>query len=137
MAHSLQFGKHKGRRLDAVPKAYVRFLCSWDDDPREAATYLQARQRGTVKAARLYAREKRWCRACFRYMPPIGTSRANGAAWHDDWETREYHKTCWRAMKEEEGEETDMEDEEREGEDERPRPGESAEDFCRRKANEI
>jgi hypothetical protein len=39
-----------------------------------------------------------YCRSD-RKMPNIGTSRQNGAG-HDDWDSRKYHKKCWKAMKE-------------------------------------
>jgi len=34
------------------------------------------------------------CKLCKRKLVPIGRSRKNGK-FHNDWNTREYHKKCW------------------------------------------
>jgi hypothetical protein len=41
--------------------------------------------------------EKRLCLSCGRTLRAIGTSRANGKA-HKDWNTRNYHKSCYKNL---------------------------------------
>lgn len=38
------------------------------------------------------------CIACGKPLPKIGYARENGAD-HMEWESREYHKKCWKALK--------------------------------------
>ncbi len=42
-----------------------------------------------------------YCQLCFKKKQPIGSSRVNGAP-HDDWESRKYHKKCWKKIKDNE-----------------------------------
>ena len=109
--HVLAFGKYKGCDLYEVPETYLKFLCCWNhyrdsnnkvvresiEDPRASEEYLLRRQFPTVHAAREYVKNKRLCFECFRPLVPVGTARANGA-WHDDWETRRFHKRCWASI---------------------------------------
>ena len=37
------------------------------------------------------------CQECGRPLKSIGTARKNGKS-HPDWETREYHKSCWKEL---------------------------------------
>ena len=37
----------------------------------------------------------KFCKLCNKKMPPIGNKRENGKS-HNDWETREYHKKCFK-----------------------------------------
>jgi len=39
------------------------------------------------------------CKLCKKKLVPIGTSRANGNIFKNDWENREYHKKCWLEIK--------------------------------------
>lgn len=39
--------------------------------------------------------DRKLCKSCGRKIVPIGSSRVNGK-WHSDWDTREYHKKCWK-----------------------------------------
>ncbi|XRB07878.1 hypothetical protein NFJ02_33g84290 [Pycnococcus provasolii] len=39
------------------------------------------------------------CKLCGKRLPPIGRARRNGASHHNDWETREYHKKCWKSLR--------------------------------------
>ena len=41
------------------------------------------------------------CKICGKTLVPIGSARKNGAN-HKDWDTREYHKMCWKRKEEEE-----------------------------------
>ena len=105
---TLTFGKYRGKKLSEVPKTYLKFLCCWEhirdeddkvitqevEDPSEAQEFLLRFQIPTTYAARKFVRDERLCFECFRPLVPVGTSRANGA-WHDDWETRRFHKRCW------------------------------------------
>ena len=110
--HVLAFGKYKGSDLSAVPKTYLKFLCCWEHfrndntnkvftetvcDPSEAQAYLLRHQLPSVYAAREFVKNERLCFECFRPLVPVGTSRADGA-WHDDWETRRFHKRCWASI---------------------------------------
>ena len=38
---------------------------------------------------------KRKCKSCGKYLRAIGHARKNGKN-HKDWETRDYHKKCWK-----------------------------------------
>lgn len=42
------------------------------------------------------------CEYCGGTLVAIGRERANGKRSHDDWETRRYHKKCWKEMKDDE-----------------------------------
>ena len=44
------------------------------------------------------ANRPRLCCRCGGHLQRIGTARRNGAQHHGDWETRLYHKACWKAM---------------------------------------
>ena len=109
----LLFGKYRGQTVSQVPATYLKFLCCWenvrrdgkvshqdlnvDREPHEipqAQRYILSKQCPTMKLARQYALDTRLCLECFRPLVPIGTSRRNGA-WHDDWNTRRFHKRCW------------------------------------------
>ena len=37
------------------------------------------------------------CAECGKPMPKVGSARANGAN-HADWQSRKFHKSCWKAM---------------------------------------
>ena len=39
------------------------------------------------------------CVKCGKKLRPIGTSRSNGNIKYNDWETRKYHKACWKEEK--------------------------------------
>lgn len=39
------------------------------------------------------------CLKCDKPLKSIGTARKNGKP-HPDWATREYHKSCWKIIKE-------------------------------------
>ena len=48
---------------------------------------------------RLYEKEPTgYCDHCEGKLVPVGSSRANGAN-HDDWDSRRYHKKCWKELK--------------------------------------
>ena len=38
------------------------------------------------------------CLECGKPLKSIGTARKNGKTSHGDWETREYHKKCWKEL---------------------------------------
>jgi len=40
------------------------------------------------------------CQECGKPLKSIGTARKNGKTSHGDWATREYHKKCWKELKE-------------------------------------
>lgn len=40
------------------------------------------------------------CQECGKPLKSIGTARKNGKCSHGDWATREYHKCCWKKLKE-------------------------------------
>tara|TARA_Y100000114_G_C11688306_1_gene292251 strand:- start:5 stop:229 length:225 start_codon:yes stop_codon:yes gene_type:complete len=40
------------------------------------------------------------CIKCDKVLKSIGNSRKNGKD-HDDWNTRQLHKKCWKELKEE------------------------------------
>lgn len=42
------------------------------------------------------------CEYCDKPLVSIGRERANGKRSHGDWETRKYHKKCWKQMKDDE-----------------------------------
>jgi hypothetical protein len=42
------------------------------------------------------------CQECGKPLKSIGTARKNGKTTHGDWATREYHKCCWKKLKEQE-----------------------------------
>jgi hypothetical protein len=42
------------------------------------------------------------CQECGKPLKSIGTARKNGKTTHGDWLTREYHKCCWKKLKEQE-----------------------------------
>ena len=39
------------------------------------------------------------CVSCKKKLVVIGTARKNGVQHHGDWESREYHKKCWKDIK--------------------------------------
>ena len=39
---------------------------------------------------------KRKCKLCQKTLVAIGLSRENGKKHHKDWNTREYHKKCYK-----------------------------------------
>lgn len=41
------------------------------------------------------------CLKCDKPLKAIGTARVNGKP-HPDWATREYHKACWKILKDQE-----------------------------------
>lgn len=45
--------------------------------------------------------EKKKCKLCKKTLKAIGNSRKNGAN-HNDWKSREYHKKCWKEVKDNE-----------------------------------
>ena len=67
------------------------------DEKMRGKTWFQAvaRTQGNGVEIPLVA-VKSLCRLCGKVMPPIGTSRVNGAD-HSDWMTRNYHKSCLKA----------------------------------------
>lgn len=38
------------------------------------------------------------CLFCKKPKVPIGTDRANGKRIHSDWDSRMYHKKCWKLI---------------------------------------
>ncbi len=42
------------------------------------------------------------CQECGKPLKSIGTARKNGKTTHGDWATREYHKKCFKEIKEQE-----------------------------------
>lgn len=40
----------------------------------------------------------RLCKACGKALVSIGTARKNGKQTHGDWNTRHYHKKCWKQL---------------------------------------
>ena len=44
------------------------------------------------------------CKMCDKPLKSIGTARKNGKS-HPDWATREYHKCCYKVIKEQEANE--------------------------------
>ena len=49
------------------------------------------------------------CLKCDKPLKSIGTARKNGKS-HPDWATREYHKCCWKIIKERECSNSDFRD---------------------------
>jgi hypothetical protein len=47
------------------------------------------------------------CLKCDKPLKAIGTARKNGKS-HPDWATREYHKCCWKELKDQEANERYM-----------------------------
>ena len=39
------------------------------------------------------------CEYCDKPLVAIGTARGNGKSSHGDWDTRKYHKKCWKEQK--------------------------------------
>ena len=44
-------------------------------------------------------KEKRICKGCNKALRAIGDRRKNGTYRHNDWDTRAWHKICWRDLK--------------------------------------
>lgn len=42
---------------------------------------------------------EKYCQLCFKHKVPIGNSRKGGKE-HNDWESRKYHKKCWKEIQE-------------------------------------
>ena len=38
------------------------------------------------------------CKRCDKTLVPIGDRRKRGTRRHNDWNTRQYHKKCWKEM---------------------------------------
>lgn len=38
-----------------------------------------------------------YCQECFKWKQPIGSSRRGGKE-HDDWDSRKYHKSCFKKI---------------------------------------
>jgi hypothetical protein len=53
----------------------------------------------------------RWCAHCHRRLVPVGDGRLNGRA-HGDWNSRRYHKKCWKILKDEGAFDSSSEEEE-------------------------
>jgi hypothetical protein len=53
-----------------------------------------------------FSHGKKWrlgdCYYCGKKLVPIGDRRENGAD-HNDWDSRKYHKICWRDFSNREG----------------------------------
>ena len=65
-----------------------------DDTENEA---WQTRQ-GEVLKNRQEVLAKKQCLSCQRRLVSIGRQRANGKRTHNDWDTREFHKKCWKGI---------------------------------------
>jgi hypothetical protein len=39
---------------------------------------------------------KRLCTRCDKPLVPVGDRRKGGTRRHFDWDTREFHKKCWK-----------------------------------------
>lgn len=50
-----------------------------------------------IQKIKMYCNTKKLCYKCKRKLVPIGDARENGAG-HKDWNTRHYHKKCWKEM---------------------------------------
>jgi hypothetical protein len=53
-------------------------------------------RREEVLLNRQEAFAKKQCLCCQGRLVSIGTSRANGKRTHHDWDSREFHKKCWK-----------------------------------------
>ena len=42
-----------------------------------------------------------YCFECCTKLRPIANRRANGVMHHEDWDSREFHKKCWKKLKNE------------------------------------
>jgi hypothetical protein len=40
-----------------------------------------------------------YCFECCTKLRPIANRRANGVMHHEDWDSREFHKKCWKKLK--------------------------------------
>lgn len=39
-----------------------------------------------------------YCKFCGRRLVAVGNARSNGKS-HNDWTSREYHKKCWKQLR--------------------------------------
>jgi hypothetical protein len=104
----LDFGKHSGRRIAAVPVPYLRWLCArevcWDDKlcvsdrtEADAVQWMWTKKPRVIAAARAYVDMSKRCVQCCEPLVPMGHARANGKD-HADWSSRRLHKKCWREL---------------------------------------
>ena len=56
-------------------------------------------QRRRRSAESVAAGKRPLCLMCLRPLQPIGRARSNGRD-HDDWDSRELHKKCWKVKEE-------------------------------------
>ena len=113
--HILPFGQHKGTPLEHTPFGYMYWLSGgnqkirncqswqrirsfWPDYTQLARNLVKVQYPSNEKKPSMSQNSKtptRRCRRCDKKLVPIGQSRKNRAA-HQDWDTRRYHKRCWK-----------------------------------------
>ena len=103
-AHQLIFGKWRGRTIAKVPCTYLNWLCCREnsksrqvDLKRGGHGWLRKHHQTTIDAAQNFVKQKNFCNECMKPLVAIGYSRSNGRP-HADWESRQYHKRCWKDL---------------------------------------
>ena len=102
MEDRLDFGKHKGKKLQEVSLDYILFLAGFKlEGTRKTKLGHSASNWITINRPHIrvlaieYLRDRCW--NCGGKLIPIGTSRQNGTR-HHDWEERILHKKCWKQL---------------------------------------
>lgn len=60
-----------------------------------ATFYLVLYHPDIIQSTKNYLTDNKICLECNKKMPVIGTNRINGAN-HDDWNSRKFHKLCYK-----------------------------------------
>lgn len=103
MSFVLEFGKHKGKRIQDAPIDYVVWLAGFylngieciDTYHNSAYKYVQTKQSQIVLESKKYLQNR--CFHCGGKLVPIGNARENGAD-HEDWDQRILHKKCFKEI---------------------------------------
>ena len=103
----IDFGKHKGSTLKAIPRTYLFWLAGYRVqgtsrtlNNSDAYNWVKENKKEYVE----YAVRKlfRTCWFCEKALVPIGNRRQNGDPDKKDWDKRYLHVSCWKYLKEHE-----------------------------------
>jgi hypothetical protein len=78
-----------------------KFLRDCDPDYFPANIFLKANYPNIINEAERFVRSNNLCFYCMKKLVPIGNSRINGKKSHDDWDSRIFHKKCWKKIRSE------------------------------------
>ena len=103
----IDFGKHRGSKMEELPRAYLFFLAGYrvygtsrTKIESDAYSWVKENKKEYVQ----YAETKlfRTCWFCEKTLAPIGNRRQNGDPDKQDWDERYLHLSCWKYLKDHE-----------------------------------